>query len=73
MSIKRISRRRVAAPVTEYVNEVEDARAGGNVVTKATTPNNKASVPTNKSVPDTESRVSTILDVRDGSYSKWSA
>lgn len=67
MSIKRISRRRVAAPVMEYLDEEplattiaepDDVRAGGDVVTKASVPTNKASVPANKStVPANRSTV----------------
>lgn len=60
MSIKRISRRRVVAPIVEYVDEeplatrktnTDDRQTQGKASipqNKATVPNNKASVPTNK-------------------------
>jgi len=67
MSIKRISRRRVAAPVMEYLDEKplattiaepDDVRAGGDVVVKASVPTNKATVPNNKStIPNDKSTV----------------
>ena len=82
MSIKRISRRRVAAPYAEYVDQKplttiaggpDDARVGADVETKASVPTNRAVVPTNKTVSsDIESKVGTKVDTRDGSYSKWS-
>lgn len=67
MSIKRISRRRVVAPIVEYVDEeplatrktnTDDRQTQGKAsipTNKATVPNNKATVPTNKAaVPTTK-------------------
>ena len=77
MSIKRISRRRIAAPVTEYVDEgplatkiageLDNARVGGDVETKAN-PSTATSIG-----GDIEARVGSNVETRDGSYSKWSA
>jgi hypothetical protein len=38
MSIKRITRRRIAAPFTDYEVSLNDARTGGNVETKINPP-----------------------------------
>lgn len=75
MSIKRISRRRVAAPVTEYVDEEplatrlgmkEDSRVGSNDDTRAGGPDNTragGNVET-KAGTDTETKYSMQEDLR---------
>ncbi len=78
MSVKRISRRRVAAPVTDSVDEelftttsagqLDNARTGGNVETKDGS-YSKSSVESG----DAQSRVGSNVETRNGSYSKWSA
>ena len=62
MSIKRISRRRVAAPIMEYVEEapLNDTRAGGSVETKINPP-----VQTSAG-GDIPSRVDTRVETKDG-------
>ena len=57
MSIKRISRRRVAAPVMEYV---EDSRTGGDVETKINP------LVQSSAGGDTPSRVDTRVETKDG-------